>query len=73
MYDPKDILTEDGYDDYKAHLKNIENGLFYILNNVDDFHIGALDGKQLDKLYEMTGLWEELLPLLKKGDGEKDE
>ena len=67
MYNPKDILTEDGYEDYKAHLKNIEKGLFYIQNNMDDFHLFD------DRVYTMCGLFEELLPLLKNGDGEKDE
>jgi hypothetical protein len=67
MYNPKDILTEDGYDEYKAHLKNIENGLFYIQNHADDLHLFN------DDFNDVCGKFEKILPLLKKGDGEKDE
>jgi hypothetical protein len=66
MFDPKDILTEDGVRKMEGHLFNIEEALFYILNHADDLHIGALDGKQLDTLYAM----ETLLPTLRTGDGE---
>jgi hypothetical protein len=30
MFDPKKVFSEDGYDQYRAHIKNIEEGLFYI-------------------------------------------
>lgn len=73
MYNPKDVLTEDGFDEYKAHLKNIENGLFYIQNHMDDLHIGSKDGKQEDDLCDIIGKFNDLLPVLKKGDGEKYE
>jgi hypothetical protein len=73
MFDPKEILTESGYDEYRAHLSNIEKGLFFISNYVDDLHIGALDQSQLDDLYTMENLFEKLLSVLKKGDGEKRE
>ena len=73
MYNPKDILTEDGFEDYKAHLRNIENGLFFIENHADDLHIGALNAKQSDDFSILLGTWEALKDVLKKGDGEKDE
>lgn len=73
MYNPKDILTEDGYEDYMAHLRNIENGLFYLKNNADDLHIGATDADQDDSFWSIISAWEDLYPVLKKGDGEKDE
>ncbi len=73
MYDPKDILTEDGYEDYKAHLRNIENGLFYLKSNVDDLHIGAKDAKQDDDFWKLMSAWEDLKDVLKKGDGEQND
>ena len=72
MYDPKEILNESGYEEYKAHLVNIKNGIFFISNNIDDLHIGALDQSQLDDWYTIENLFEKLLPTLKKGDGEHD-
>jgi hypothetical protein len=73
MYDPKVILTEEGYEEYRAHLVNIRNGIFFISNHADDLHIGALDQSQLDDWYTIDRLFEKLLPVLKKGDGEHDE
>ena len=73
MYNPKDILTEDGYEEYRMHLKNIERGLFFIQNHADDLHIGCTDRKQYDALWNLIEAWEDLEDVLKKGDGEKDE
>lgn len=73
MYNPKDILTEDGYEDYRMHLRNIENGLFFLENNIDDLHIGSKDGNQIDSLYQIIALWNDIKGVLKTGDGEKDE
>lgn len=70
MFDPKKVFSEDGYDQYRAHIKNIEEGLFYIKNNADDLHIGALDITQQDDLYTICEKFEKLIPVLKKGDGE---
>jgi hypothetical protein len=53
MYNPKDILTEDGYEDYRAHLRNIENGLFFLKNHADDLHIGAIDEYQGDTFWSI--------------------
>lgn len=72
MYNPKDILTEDGYENYKAHLHNIKNGLFFLENHADDLHIGALNEEQSDMFWQMIRNFDVLLPVLKKGDGEKD-
>lgn len=70
MYNPKDILTEDGYENYLHHIKNIENAIFYICNHADDLHIGSKNGDDsLDILWKI----EEILPHLKKGDGEIDD
>ena len=72
MYDPKDILTEDGYEDYLVHLMAIRKGLAYIMNHADDLHIGMEQGRE-DVVLDMYHKFEEILPILKKGDGEKDE
>lgn len=66
MYDPKEIFTEDGYDKYKAHIRNIEEGLFYIYNHADDLHLDD------DRFHDIYHKFNDLIPLLKKGDGEKD-
>ena len=73
MYNPKDILTKSGYEEYCAHLHNIRAGLSYIENHSDDLHIGAIDGCQLDDWCAIYDNFEKLLPVLKTGDGEKDE
>lgn len=73
MYNPKDILTEEGYERYCAHLHNIEEGLFYIMNHADDLHIGAMGEGKEDAILDMYYKFEEIKPILKKGDGEKDE
>ena len=69
MYNPKDVLTKAGYEDYKAHLRNIENGLFYIQNHADDLHIES-DDKMADSYYALIGAWEDLEEVLQEGDGE---
>lgn len=73
MYDPKKVLTEDGYLELIASLKNIENGLHFIYNHADDLHIGALDTSQQDDLYEMMNCLDRLKNVLLVGDGEIDE
>ena len=73
MYNPKDILTDVGYEAYKAHLYNIREGLSYIQSHMDDLHIGALDVSQEDDWYTICNTFEKLLPVLKIGDGERDE
>ncbi len=69
MYDPKDVYNDYGYEDYMFHLKALEHHLFYVMNDIDDLHIGALDIKQMDTLFEFR----DLLKILKTGDGEKYE
>ena len=73
MYNPKEVLTEDGYKQLYVHLANMENALFFILNHADDLHIGALDDEQLDVLYKVQGMVEGESPLLLTGDGETDD
>jgi hypothetical protein len=73
MYDPKDTLTEDGYERYLAHIVNIDDGLSYIKDHVDDLHIGALSKDQDDAFWTLIGAWEDLMEVLKSGDGERDE
>ena len=72
MYNPKDILTEDGYERYKAHLFNIEEGLFYIMNHADDLHIGAMKGAQEDAIVDFYYKFQEIKQTLLKGDGETE-
>ena len=73
MYDPKYILTEDGYEKYLAHLHNIREGLAYIINHADDLHIGAKGYGKEDAILDMYHTFEKIRPILKEGDGEKDE
>lgn len=73
MYHPKTVFTEDGYEDYRMHLRNIKNGLFYIENHLDDLHVGALDPEQAVEWYRIHNGFCKLLPLLKNGDNEAHE
>ena len=71
MYNPKKVLTEEGYATYLAHLHNIQAGLFFIENLRDDLHIGAKDIQQETDWITLYNKFHDLLPLLKKGDGER--
>ena len=73
MNNPKEVLTEHGYESYCAHLYNIEMGLFYIMNHADDLHIGAKSEGKEDAILDMYYTFTKIKPLLKTGDGEKDE
>jgi hypothetical protein len=66
MYDPRKILTKEGLEDYLHNIKTIEDSLFYITNNMDDLHIGAIDSKLEEAIYK----FESILPILKTGNGE---
>lgn len=69
MYNPKEIFTEDGIRDLEHHLYNIEKAIFFLTNNADDLHIGMVDDKQLDILYDL----EDMLETYRNGDGEAHE
>lgn len=72
MRDPKEILTDDGYRQYKAHLQNIKDGLFYITNHADDLGLQSIGDERLQALYEVLQMME--LRTLEKGPFEsKDE
>lgn len=71
MYNPKEIFTENGLEDYLTHIRNIQNGLCYIKEYMDDLHIGALDTTQANDFFDIYNKFEKLVPLLKKGDGEQ--
>ena len=73
MYNPKDVFTEDGYEDYRAHLLNIERGLAYVMNHADDLHIGAMKGSKEDAILDFYATFQEIKKILKEGDGEKDD
>lgn len=72
MYKPENILTKSGFEEYKAHLFNIEKGLFFILNHADDLHIGAFaKGREVEEtLYKMNAVLES--KFLLNGDGETE-
>lgn len=72
MYNPKNILTKDGYEKYKAHLFNLEEALFYVFNHADDLHIGALSQGKEDAILDFYYKFEEIKEILQNGDGEKD-
>lgn len=71
MYNPKDIYTEDGFFDYMMHLKNIEKGLFELINMADDLHLG-IDEKSDDAFQAVQNLYDILTTtrILQEGDGE---
>lgn len=72
MYNPQDVFTESGLREYQVHLHLIEHSLQFILNNVDDLHIGCKEGdKALEVLYAMQSLLES--KHLHNGDGEINE
>lgn len=72
MYDPKDVLMSDAFEEYRTHLHNIKEGLFFILNHADDLHIGSMKGDKADEvLYSMQRLLDS--NHLMTGDGEKDD
>lgn len=73
MYNPKDILTRDGYNLYMAHLTNIEEALFYIHNHADDLHIGCNGEGKEDAINDMYHTFNDIKDILMNGDGEKDE
>ena len=73
MYNPKDILTKDGYKQLYYHVSSIEYALFWILNHADDLHIGALDDEQLEALYKVQEMVDGEKALLLTGDGETDD
>lgn len=73
MYNPKDILTEDGFKRLERHVGNIEEGLFFIMNHASDLHIGCLDEKQIEALHEVYRMTSGFQPLLLTGDGETDD
>lgn len=68
MRDPKEVYTESGYRDHIRRLENIEEQLFFILNDADDLHINDED---LEVLYAFQRLIEGDTAILKTGDGEK--
>jgi hypothetical protein len=41
MYNPAEVLTKNGLEEYNAHLFNIQNGLRFITNHADDLHLCA--------------------------------
>jgi|ETNvirnome_6_100_1030635.scaffolds.fasta_scaffold03040_7 hypothetical protein len=69
MYDPKIALTEAGYEEWIYHLRAIEGHLSQVECFMDDLHVGALDIKQEDIIYQ----FHDLLTILRTGDGEKYE
>tara|TARA_Y100000310_G_C20691245_1_gene822384 strand:+ start:3232 stop:3450 length:219 start_codon:yes stop_codon:yes gene_type:complete len=69
LYNPKDILTEEGLKEYMMHVRAIEHHLFYITNDMDDLHIGATD----PNLEETILNFREILPTLETGNGETEE
>ena len=71
MYNPEDILTKWGLEEHRGHLFNLKKALFYLTNNADDLHIGALTDDHLDVIYAMQHLVES--KVLHNGDGEKRE
>ncbi len=85
MYNPKDILTRDGYNLYMAHLANIEEALFYIHNHADDLHIGAISREEFvmeegvvvkevseDAILDMYWTFQKIKDTLRNGDGETE-
>lgn len=72
MRDPRVILTESGYEDYKYHIRNLRNSLSYLQNHVDDLHLWEVNGVDVDQT--MTNLQQFLeSDAALRGDGETDD
>jgi len=71
MYNPKDILTEDGLEEHMVHIFNLKRAIFWLTNNADDLHIDALHEDHLSTIYEMERLLQS--KILEEGDGEEYE
>ncbi len=71
MYNPGDIFTQDGLEQHKVHIFNLKRAIFWLTNNADDLHIGALDDNPLDTIYAMERLLDT--KVLEMGDGEIDD
>ena len=71
MYNPKDVFTESGLEQHRVHVFNMKQALFWLRNNADDLHIGALTDDHLDVIYAMNRLLES--KVLETGDGEVEE
>lgn len=69
MYDPKEILTDDGMVKLGGHLYNMRTAIVWLKNHADDLGIGHNDERQSALLYEM----DEMLQIYKEGDGEEQE
>ena len=66
MRNPKEIFTDDGYEDYLYYLRAIEKGIFFITNMADDL---LLDEDIAEALYSV----DNILSKLKNNNGEKYE
>ena len=73
MYDPKNVFTSDGLKQHMVHLFNMEQAIFWLLNNADDLHIETSSDTLtvMDVLHAMESLLES--KFLLTGDGETEE
>jgi hypothetical protein len=53
MRNPKEVLTEDGYETYRAHLHNLREAVFFFINHADDLALEELDGTFLGSIYSV--------------------
>ncbi len=47
MLNPDKVLTKTGAAEYRAHLFNVANGIFFILNHDSDLEIDEVDSEVL--------------------------
>jgi len=68
MYNPKDVLTEEGLEEHKGHLFNMKQAVFWLLNNDDDLHLPTV---ALEVIHKLGGILDD--KVLENGDGETEE
>lgn len=69
MYNPKEVFTKQGLEEHAFQIRSLEKALDHLMNNADDLHIGALDSRQEELLYEFRELVQSGVFL--NGDGEE--
>lgn len=72
MYDPKSVLTVEGYETYINHVLNMRNAVDFIVNHYDDLHIGEHRSERTKIIEDFVFSFGDLKEMLINGDGEKE-
>ena len=68
MYNPKDEFTAEQLEEHKAHLFNMKQAVFWLLNNDDDLHLPTVE---LETIHKLGRILDD--KVLENGDGETRE